>query len=243
LFDSLADLDAHEQAQQLHDTIISATSTPTAWLTVSQSPELLIAPFASYLTRTSTISQNILVQEDHLAMLLDLSEAVLRQDKFVEKMGNYLWIHSPAIEGTLSRAISRYENFLHLFKEYPKSVLVPTPDIDLVWHTHQCSPQAYKTTSIKMAGRFINHDNSLGKSVLNDASKETRCMYEDRYKEEYTACLCWDCEAMKSELEHFDSQKEIDFDSIARKVRMDVTYHRAVETARRAKQRLPVRDN
>ena len=59
-------------------------------------------------------------------------EAVQRQEAFVQKMHAQLWIRSPALEGTLQRAIKRYLSFVKLFKLYPKTILVPTLDIDLV---------------------------------------------------------------------------------------------------------------
>ena len=75
----------------------------------------------------------------------------MRQATFVDKMNNHLWIRSPALEGTLRRAIDRYSKFLILLKRkapplgadgsgttmVPGPIIVPTLDIDLVWHTHQ----------------------------------------------------------------------------------------------------------
>lgn len=37
----------------------------------------------------------------------------------------------------LQRACHRYQAFLHLMKRSPGSFLVPTYDIDLMWHAHQ----------------------------------------------------------------------------------------------------------
>lgn len=68
-------------------------------------------------------------------------------------MNGQLWIRSPALSGTLRRATDRYAKFLHLLKRKAPplgedgsgktivlgAIIVPTLDIDLVWHTHQCS--------------------------------------------------------------------------------------------------------
>ncbi|KAJ4291339.1 hypothetical protein N0V88_006347 [Collariella sp. IMI 366227] len=70
-----------------------------------------------------------------------LAENVVRQAGFVDKMHRQLWIRSPGCEGTLRRAGERYEAFLDLFRTFPGEMLVPTLDIDLVWHTHQLSAE------------------------------------------------------------------------------------------------------
>jgi hypothetical protein len=171
----------------------------------------------------------------------ELGMAVERQALFVEKMSDLLWLRSPGLEGTLKRALVRYEQFMELFREHSGTVLVPTLDIDIVWHTHQCSPKSYQSLCAKMAGRSINHDDSLGKTTLKDGFRETCRFYETRFKDEYNICLCWGCEALKSELEKCDRSVKADFDTIAKKAKEDVKYHKAVEFARRSGNTLPIR--
>lgn len=159
---------------------------------------------------------------------------VERQAKFAEKMAGYLWLRSPALRGTLERAAVRYRGFMALFKEEPAQTLVPTADIDLVWHTHQCSPREYEAGCVRMAGRFINHDDGLSKRVLKGGFGETRVLYEARFKDGYGVCLCWECEATRTEMERLDpGDDDVDFDAIAKKVQDAVRYHKAVELVRR----------
>ena len=40
----------------------------------------------------------------------------------------------------LQRAEQRYRAFLYLMKNRPGSFMVPTYDIDLMWHAHQVRP-------------------------------------------------------------------------------------------------------
>ena len=48
------------------------------------------------------------------------------------------WLHSPFIYQTLSESSNRYVNFFHMLTSSDlKQMLVPTLDIDLMWHTHQ----------------------------------------------------------------------------------------------------------
>ncbi|ORY16588.1 hypothetical protein BCR34DRAFT_584252 [Clohesyomyces aquaticus] len=169
--------------------------------------------------------------------IMDLVAAVTRQSAFVEKMDRQLWIRSPAVEGTLRRALQRYERFLKLFKMYPRKMLVPTLDIDIAWHTHQCSPAQYMEATKTIAGRFVDHDDKLGSDKLDVGLENTISLYWIRFAEEYEYCLCWDCEALKSAIDGKEVE-DIDARAVAKQVELDVTYHRAVEIARRGEQKL-----
>ena len=56
--------------------------------------------------------------------------------------------------------------------------IVPCYDMDLMWHTHQLFPVAYKQDTEKMYGKIFNHDDSVNDrsegSKLNNADKATR---------------------------------------------------------------------
>lgn len=166
-------------------------------------------------------------------------EAVQRQMAFVDKMDEQLWIRSPALEGTLHRAIDRYLKLLKLLRLYPDTMLVPTLDIDLVWHTYQCSAAQYRSATQVYAGRFINHDDKLGRHLLDNGMEKTRQLFRTRFGEEYLLCNCWDCETVLSAVSASDQK---DTETVVNEVLMDVAYHRAVELARRARKPLPVRD-
>ncbi|KAI0437296.1 hypothetical protein F4803DRAFT_539297 [Xylaria telfairii] len=164
--------------------------------------------------------------------IVKLVDAVTRQSGFVDKMDRQLWIRSPAIEGTLSRGITRYERFLKLFKLYPGKMLVPTLDIDLVWHTHQCSPSQYALVMENMAGRFIDHNDKLGTATLDPAFENTKAFYRIRFADEYRICNCWDCEALRSAVGAEDYNFQNDVVSVAREAHLKVAHYRAVEIAR-----------
>ncbi|EAQ93738.1 hypothetical protein CHGG_01973 [Chaetomium globosum CBS 148.51] len=84
-----------------------------------------------------------------------LRDAVIRQTSFIDKMNNRLWIRSPFVSSTLRRGIGRYEKFLELMRVYPGRMFVPTLDIDLAWHTHQCQGSLYAKGTIKMGVRVL----------------------------------------------------------------------------------------
>jgi hypothetical protein len=172
-----------------------------------------------------------------LAVLL--RDAVIRQAEFVDKMNGRMWIRSPALQGTLRRAIARYANFLTLMRLYPGSTIVPTLDIDLVWHTHQCTGAAYVQGMRAIVGRFVNHDDTIARDRLDVGFDASRGFYRVHFAQEYRACGCWDCEALMSELEAVGG--DVDMDAVARRVMEEVRYHRAVEVAIRMKRPLPIR--
>ncbi|KAF7592077.1 hypothetical protein BBP40_000743 [Aspergillus hancockii] len=179
----------------------------------------------------------------------DLIANVERQTSFIDKMNAQLWIRSPAVEGTIRRAIGRYEKFLELFRDYPNTTLVPTLDVDLAWHTHLCNPEQYRVGLVQRAGRVVNHDDKLGKSYLNRRFDKTHELFRVVFGQQYNICLCWDCEAILSAMEDFATSDDIDIlddldsgaDSVVEKVEEEVRYHRAVEIARRRGDSLPVR--
>ncbi|KAF7555460.1 hypothetical protein G7Z17_g2108 [Cylindrodendrum hubeiense] len=172
------------------------------------------------------------------AFLSSLIANVTRQLVFVDKMHGHLWIRSPALPGTLDRAVERYDNYLELFRLYPGKMLVPTLDIDLVWHTHQLSAHDYKTAMKSRCGRFINHDDKLGKPTLDTGMENTQELYQVHFGQMYSICLCWDCEAVVSALEAYDDDDTRELtdplaDKVSNQVLRDVQYYKAVEIARR----------
>lgn len=167
-----------------------------------------------------------------------LSAAVERQSSFVEKMNNKLWVRSPFLAGTIRRAISRYSNFLKLCKLYPQTMFVPTLDIDLAWHTHQCSAMPYYSDTQALAGHFLNHNDKLDKPILGDGMEKTTELYRARFGDDYLICGCWDCEGLIDMLESVQANNEgaiesIDSKEIANKVAIQVAWYRAVEVTRR----------
>ena len=159
-----------------------------------------------------------------------LVDAVTRQESFAGKMERQLWIRSPGLQGMLHSSQRRYEEFLGLFRLYPRTVLVPTLDIDLVWHTHQCSPDQYHASCMSRAGRLIDHDDKISKEALGPGFERTCELYRMRFAKEYNICQCWDCALMRNFIE---LREESDEAMIAQLVQAKVGHYRAVEIERR----------
>lgn len=79
------------------------------------------------------------------------------------------WTHQQAI-----RAIFRYKMFLFLIYLYPHTLLVPTQDIDQVWHCHILHTRQYRQDCQMLFGRFIDHEpDSEGSGIADQPSLDT----------------------------------------------------------------------
>lgn len=71
--------------------------------------------------------------------------------------------HKPEMsDEEIKMAINRYRKFLTLKIRYPKVNLVPTEDIDLVWHTHILDTENYAADCENLFGRFLHHKPYFG---------------------------------------------------------------------------------
>ena len=137
---------------------------------------------------------------------IDLVGAVIRQGTFVQKMDTIDWLHSPAINTTMTRLIRKYAIFFRIMaKNVDKHMAVPTLDVDLAWHTHQLSPKRYysfSTNITKNLGRvkvFVDHDDKVGELALEDGFEWTAKQYtKETGGEIYSECTCWYCKKFKS---------------------------------------------
>ncbi|KAL4987813.1 hypothetical protein BDW68DRAFT_197135 [Aspergillus falconensis] len=193
---------------------------------------------------TSQLAQTLRKARQTQELNTPLVNNVERQCVFVDKMHAHRWIRSPVVAGTLRRAIDRYDNFLHLFRLYPSQFLVPTLDIDLVWHTHQCSAAKYRAFVTKRVGRFINHEDNIGRGTLDDGFMNAEQWYRLRYGEQYQVCLCWSCEAILSAVEELNEDILDDPDpqlgDLVTDIERRVHYYREVEIARRLGRERPI---
>ena len=134
--------------------------------------------------------------ENSSPFALDLVGAVIRQGSFIEKMHNIDWLHSPALQNTMKRLLVKYQRFVSIIKD-EMHIAVPTLDVDLAWHTHQLSPYSYMKYTIDTTGRFIDHDDKVAETALNDGFAWTNKTYQKQYGEPYSECTCWHCEAIR----------------------------------------------
>ncbi len=134
--------------------------------------------------------------ENSSPFALDLVGVVIRQGSFIEKLHNIDWLHSPALPSTMKRLLVKYQRFVTIMKD-DKHMAVPTLDVDLAWHTHQLSPSQYMAYTIATTGQFVDHDDKVAETALNDAFAWTSKTYQKLYNEPYSECTCWYCEATR----------------------------------------------
>lgn len=89
-------------------------------------------------------------------------------------------------ESFLRAAEQRYKGFLHLFRMTDcKVFLVPTYDIDLMWHAHQLNPEAYTQDITHILGRVLEHDDSdsdrSSGHKLDEGFHKTRQQWQQNY--------------------------------------------------------------
>ncbi|KAI5119473.1 hypothetical protein M0805_007207 [Coniferiporia weirii] len=116
----------------------------------------------------------------------DLVKAVTNLAKFhmdIMNAGgcNPSFLNGPCSE--LDEACEKYNAFLELttFLEDNGSA-VPSPDLDLVWHTHQLEGHLYRENVIALTGIYTDHvSSSENPEFFDEASKETNKQWNERF--------------------------------------------------------------
>lgn len=93
--------------------------------------------------------------------LSDLGRKLLDDDAFEaqRRNGEQLWD-----EERVARALHEYKQFLALMHWNPEAVLVPSEDIDDIWHTHVLNTARYQTDCETIFGCFQHHSPTFGAS-------------------------------------------------------------------------------
>ncbi|KAF1803770.1 hypothetical protein FB192DRAFT_1369666 [Mucor lusitanicus] len=108
---------------------------------------------------------------------IDMIQAVARQYKFAFKATQTINWDAP--QGII-KGIRQYSSFLQLLKTNPKLTAVPTFEIDLAWHTHMLFPNNYRKFTAKFVGKFLNHDDTIPETRLNQYIKDTDSAWKFR---------------------------------------------------------------
>ena len=199
---------------------------------------LIECPKDGLIDRGRTSSSNRLTHMELLRHELELNIIWQNHDVWVDQICQFLWIRSPALEFTLRTARDRYYQFFELLASNLTVSPEPTPDIQLVWLTHQLSLSSFDRFSRSFDGRLVEHDAVPPVLGNQEALASTETAFRARFGEGYRRCLCWDCQnlqwmAEKSFTDIRDTQQLVQ-DSL-----QEVAYHRALEYARRSRLTLP----
>lgn len=130
------------------------------------------AELAQQPDRLTFIPKGIPFTACNVAKLEQLVQGMRSQDKFASR----ILALGPAIveEGWIERAVGRYETFLELARDNPGRIVVPTLDIDLIWHCHMLSPDDYVEDCRAIVGRVLAHDTGHSQNTLGNAFEQTQ---------------------------------------------------------------------
>jgi hypothetical protein len=113
-----------------------------------------------------------------------------------ERQGSFLWqVSAPRFQDPhfLDQGVDNYHRFLQLRKYAPSQTIVPTYQIDLMWHTHiLASMQAYQEDCLAIIGTSLHHDDSLNDrtegGALDTAFYATKVLWKEQYHQDYHVC-------------------------------------------------------
>jgi hypothetical protein len=66
------------------------------------------------------------------------------------------------------QALTRYKMFLYLIYLYPNSPIIPTYEIDIVWHHHILDTHKYACDCEYLFGYFVHHNPNFGSGIEAD---------------------------------------------------------------------------
>lgn len=119
------------------------------------------------------------------SILYDINGAISRQRYF------YYNVSLPHYRDMrfLTLAMHRYQKFLFLRKNSYKLFIVPCYDQDLMWHTHQLHPLAYREDTIRILGKVLHHDDTTvdrsPNSKLTLSTIDTSRLWLEMYQESF----------------------------------------------------------
>ncbi|CAF1197934.1 unnamed protein product [Adineta ricciae] len=117
---------------------------------------------------------------------VDLAKAAIRQRDFLKKFQKHFLYSNDLLHIDRSffpLLVDDYLSFIRLGER--NQLLVPTFDIDLIWHTHLRNPTHYRQTSLNLCGFVLDHDDSIKKPVLREGYKNTAQRWKNAYQTNY----------------------------------------------------------
>ncbi|CAF1361254.1 unnamed protein product [Adineta steineri] len=64
-------------------------------------------------------------------------------------------------------------------------MIVPTFDIDIIWHSHMRRPIHYRTVSKALCGFVLDHDDAIEQNILSNSYQKTAERWKQAYKTDY----------------------------------------------------------
>lgn len=135
---------------------------------------------------------------DSVSVPDDLVGLVLRQYRFCDSVNKMKLLNDQHLGHNLTKWALRYENFMLLVASKGGKVMVPTLDIDLIWHTHLLSLYNYiRFCKNSAADCLIDHHDKLDRQRAFVYYQQTAKLYRRTFGEPYLLCACVDCAPTK----------------------------------------------
>ncbi|CAF1137414.1 unnamed protein product [Rotaria sordida] len=117
---------------------------------------------------------------------INLRKAIIRQRDFLEKFQEH-YLYSFDLKkmnhSDFEHLVQNYVSFIKLAQK--NEMIVPTFDIDLIWHTHMRYPSQYQTVSTALCGFILDHNDAIESNILTHAYQKTAKRWKKTYKLEY----------------------------------------------------------
>ena len=205
---------SHPRFSNRNTSIINYTIKDEAkkfWDNSSISVSTVMVSVISATTKSSDIKKAILrdylqfnlihltVPNNTISIGEDLVGCVLRQESFVKKMNTINWVHSTTAQEKLETSLVRYQRFFRMLTDKNlKRMLVPTLDIDLMWHTHQLWMYGYFHDCLNSpCHSAIDHNDKIEEAKLDNGFEYTSKAYKKKFKEDYSICYCQYCSELR----------------------------------------------
>jgi hypothetical protein len=139
-----------------------------------------------YQTQNYAISKELVRNQATFVPSLNLEKAVLQQRDFLEKFQKHRF-YSMNLRFmdliSFEQIVQNYISFMKLARK--NTIIVPTFDIDLIWHTHMRSPFSYLEFSTALCGFLLDHDDSIPSQILIDSYRDTADRWKTTYHTDY----------------------------------------------------------
>ena len=113
---------------------------------------------------------------------------LLRGSRPAARQSKLLWqLRWPEYDDTkfLDDSLCRYQMMLNLMRLHPDQFIVPTYDIDNIWHTHLAYPARYFADCLRVVGHDVGHDDSENDrsegSKLRVSAKKTELLWNAEF--------------------------------------------------------------
>jgi len=108
---------------------------------------------------------------------IDLIKAMYKQLEFCKKIRNF--------KLNIKSSIDKYNKFMFLIK-YSNKMLVPTIEIDIIWHSHIKQYDKYVQYCENICNKIIHHNDKIDKNNLKTAFAYTCIKWSKMYNETYS---------------------------------------------------------